>query len=74
MRKFLIKFFVYPIGAKSFKFDMFISGTSFICIEDIVLFVCVLKTDKRPVNNISIYFNLVFTINLFYFILFEIYV
>lgn len=29
----------YPIGAKSFKFAIFISGTSFICIEDMVLFV-----------------------------------
>lgn len=38
----------YPIGAKSFKFDMFMSGTSFICIEDTMLFVWVLKTDKRP--------------------------
>lgn len=36
------------MGAKSFKFAIFISGTSFICIDDNVLFVCVLNTDKRP--------------------------
>lgn len=51
----LLKMMIYPIGAKSFKFDMFISGTSFICIEDIVLFVCVLKTDNRPASQIFEY-------------------
>lgn len=45
-----VSILIYPIGAKSFKFDMFISGTSFICIEDKVLFVCVLKTDNRPLK------------------------
>lgn len=38
----------YPIGAKSFKFAKLMSGTSFICIDATVLFVCVLRTDKRP--------------------------
>lgn len=38
----------YPIGAKSFKFARLMSAASFICIDDTVLFVCVLSTAKRP--------------------------
>lgn len=38
----------YPIGDKSLKFGKLKSEISFIAIEDVVLFVCVLNTDKRP--------------------------
>lgn len=38
----------YPIDDRSFKFELFTSELSFICIEDSVLFVCVLNTANRP--------------------------
>lgn len=41
----------YPSGDKSLKFGKLMSEMSFIAIEDVVLFVCVLNTDKRPKNT-----------------------
>lgn len=41
----------YPIGDRSLKFGKLMSEMSFIAIEDVVLFVCVLNTDKRPIKT-----------------------